>query len=362
MSFLIIKGLKGQQLNARDIEAIRTRSIDGLIPVEVENKGKKCKLTYNTTGYINLNQYLATPINKEIFTMMIENIFTIFQTMKKKYYDTKCLLLNFKYIMVNPSTKKINFIYVPFQFYDNAKPIKDFYLSLANKPIFEAGESTDYVKEYIMILNTGINFSEFELEQYIRKLTGKIINITDDYKCPKCGKTNEKSAKFCYFCGNQLLIDKVRKDAVYQPIPEKENISLKVSESGKSGTLVLGQTETTNDNQSETVVLGSEELVKRPVLCITRVKDGSKTFDKKDVFIIGKEADSTDLCISDNNVISRNHASIIYRDNQYAVVDQKSTNGTYLNDFKLTPLEPVLIEDQSRLKLANEEFVLTIQN
>jgi pSer/pThr/pTyr-binding forkhead associated (FHA) protein len=46
--------------------------------------------------------------------------------------------------------------------------------------------------------------------------------------------------------------------------------------------------------------------------------------------LIGKDASESDIHLSDG-AISRKHALILYRAGQYAIIDQDSTNGTWVN-------------------------------
>ena len=123
-----IKSLKGQQLTMREIEAIKNQEVIGLLPVTVKQKERSFKLGYNITGYIPLSTYLKSPMDKNAFAVLIDNILTILQTLQKSFFNQKCLLLDFKNIMVNPATRRVFFIYVPIQHFDNHKTLKYFFL------------------------------------------------------------------------------------------------------------------------------------------------------------------------------------------------------------------------------------------
>ena len=63
-----------------------------------------------------------------------------------------------------------------------------------------------------------------------------------------------------------------------------------------------------------------------------------------------------DFCISNNNSISRIHAEVIMRNGTFYLVDQKSTNGTYVNGVKLTPLQETELKNGDIIQLSDEEF------
>ena len=45
--------------------------------------------------------------------------------------------------------------------------------------------------------------------------------------------------------------------------------------------------------------------------------------------------DDNELCLPKNNV-SKHHARLLYKDQRYVIVDQQSTNGTYVNGRRIT--------------------------
>lgn len=91
----------------------------------------------------------------------------------------------------------------------------------------------------------------------------------------------------------------------------------------------------------------------------------SKNFEKqvidKDVYIIGKSNIEADFVISDNKTISRKHAQIINKTDEYFIIDMNSTNGTYLNGIKLNPFCEAKIKSGDSFCLSNETFEFVIE-
>ena len=356
-TYLVIKSEKGQQLNMHEIEAMRKREIEGLFPVSIARKDEKFKLTYNITGYITLRQYLSKPINKQDFGRLLENIYDIFKSIRQSYFNERSLILDFKYIFVNPSTTRINFIYIPIQYYDNESETKDFLLALAHSSVFVSSENTDYVKEYLGILHNGINFSMFDLEEYIKEINGKFISVLNKDECPRCGKKNDVKSRYCCYCGYQLLKEALREDYEYNPLEKKRSKSIYNTESNSSRqdndeTMILGQ----SDELNETTLLSGEAGSEFVYPVLKRVRDNEVIKINKALFRIGKDRTQCDYCITDNNAVSRRHLDIIFRNGRYYVLDNKSTNKSYLNGKVLPVGEEIEIEDGSILKLADEEF------
>jgi len=64
-----------------------------------------------------------------------------------------------------------------------------------------------------------------------------------------------------------------------------------------------------------------------------------------------------DYYISDNNAVSRTHADIVSKEDAYFIIDNNSTNHTYLNEHMIKSLSEMKLQDKSRIRLANEEFI-----
>lgn len=360
---LTIKSEKGQQLNMREIEAINKHEVDGLSMVEViYHKKDKFELKYNLTGYMTLLELVSAPINKATFAGILDNIFGIIKKLEECYFGQTNLLLDSRYVLVNPSTRKITMIYVPILFYNYGVSTKDFFLSLATRTVFMAEEDTEYVKEYIGILNDGINFSQFELEEYIKRINGKIINTMKDNRCPSCGATNQENASFCRKCGYKLVVDLTRQEKIYNPLADTVvqnagNINLV-----QSTAHVKPKIRQAVNVDEGTVVLGSQKLNNPVVVHLRRVSNGELITVDKDEFKIGKDKENSNYCISDNGAISRHHATIIAKNGRYYVVDNKSTNKTYVDNHVIEPGNMVEVFQGTQIKLANEVFVFLLDD
>ena len=69
---------------------------------------------------------------------------------------------------------------------------------------------------------------------------------------------------------------------------------------------------------------------------------------------IGRLEDN-DLCLPKNNV-SKHHARLVFKDDRYVIVDQKSTNGTYVNGRRITG--PMVVRRGDKIYIG--DFILTL--
>ena len=109
-------------------------------------------------------------------------------------------------------------------------------------------------------------------------------------------------------------------------------------------------------DSGETTLLNAGNNAREIKPYLLRVKTNEKIYVDKPVFKIGKERKYVDYCIEGNSAISRSHASIIYKENKYFVIDTNSTNHTYVDEEKIDSNTEVKIKHGTKLRFANEDF------
>lgn len=123
-------------------------------------------------------------------------------------------------------------------------------------------------------------------------------------------------------------------------------------------TMNFGETTVLNNaNIGETTVLMASMNVEQQVNPhLIRQKTSEQILLNKPVFRIGKEKSYVDYFIGDNTAISRSHANIVIRENEYYVVDTNSTNHTFVNGSMIQSNMEIAIAHGDKLRLSNEEF------
>ena len=134
---------------------------------------------------------------------------------------------------------------------------------------------------------------------------------------------------------------------------------LQRSAHGPAAAVNFGATTVLGAEPVGTTVLGSDAVVSSPVIALIRKKTGERMEIKKQIFTIGSES-YVDFQISGNSAISRSHAKIITRGNEYLLVDTNSTNGVYVRGQRIEKNVEVRIDQNSSIFLANEEFEFVV--
>lgn len=140
------------------------------------------------------------------------------------------------------------------------------------------------------------------------------------------------------------------------------------SSMAQPGVLPRAESACGGDNFGDTVVMGADgygedtvvtgesmgALAQRPYLL--RGSNNEKILLDKSVFHIGKERSYVDYCISGNATVSRSHADIIDRNGQFFIVDNNSTNHTYVNGVMIPSNTEIPLSHGTKIRLSNEEF------
>ena len=371
LSQLIIKSLKGQQVSENEVYAINANKVPGLLHLDVVQKGSSFKLIYNITGFISLKEFLKMPLNKQLFAQILQNILANLKAVESAYFNQQYLLMDINQVYVNPNTQHIYFTYVPILMFESGTSLREFLLSIIQHGTFAPGEDNSYVRDYITILNSGINFSVFELEEYINKLLGQNTSRIQEVECPNCKTKLKKGTNYCHACGAKVsgntgntgkgvydpLADTSGDAVVVDDVVEEEVIVRKDNTQGLSdGTTVLGA------DPGGTTVLGSEELEAPVFPYLIREKTEEKISVNKPSFRIGAERKYVDYWVNDNSTVSRSHADILTREKRYFIIDLNSTNKTYVDGRAIPVEKEIELFDGTRIRLSNEEFVFHIES
>ncbi len=102
------------------------------------------------------------------------------------------------------------------------------------------------------------------------------------------------------------------------------------------------------------------EIESEYYLYLTRNLNGEKITIDMTPFTIGKDINNMDFVLN-NDSVSRHHATIIYEDGNYFIMDNHSTNGTMIEGIKLQAGEKGEIGNGYIISLGNESFQAHIE-
>lgn len=372
MRKLLVKGVKGQQLSEWEANAINTDEVTGLLHVDAYKKGFAYHLEYDITGYITFQEFLQIPLTQEAFARVLDNILENLKSVEEKHFNQQLILYDMDKIYINPSTQRLFFTYVPLQPYESSGTLQEMLLNIIQYSAFDENEDSEYVSEYISILNSGINFSVFDLEEYVRTLI-KTVNgeyIGETVECPRCHSIIPAETVLCN-CGFKLHgftgSTNMAKSQVYDmfqnyrettPGDYSERKARNAEERISAGTPETIREENSQGKRKLTTVLSLYEEDEQSQAYLLRESNGERIQMVKYPFRLGRE--SGDYVVS-NRYVSEPHMDIIYRDHCYYAMDLGSTNKTYVDGVLIPARQETEIFSGCQLKLANEKFQFFIE-
>lgn len=111
-------------------------------------------------------------------------------------------------------------------------------------------------------------------------------------------------------------------------------------------------------SDGETTVLKVAQQTKPSAPYLLRSSNQESIVLSKPVFRVGKDKEFSDYCVDNNSAISRRHANFLVRNGDVFLVDNNSTNHTYVNGAQIRSNTEVKLTHGDEIRLANEDFML----
>jgi len=201
-------------------------------------------------------------------------------------------------------------------------------------------------------------------------------NVMD--KCPFCGAETRPGDNFCLNCGNRLLsatpsyqqAQPVLGDATIPATsdswsaPAAVSIGAASAGSGWNDTSdrtvanTITDSASTEDEGAATVPATMDKIEKVGYFIVRNDKGEvlqEYALEKLET-IIGR-APASDILLSKDKLTSRRHAIVRYENGAYALIDERSANGTFVNGQQLEELSPRVLKDGDHIGIGEHELV-----
>lgn len=336
-----------ETINERELEIVVGRKAGGLLPITTETSKKGIIMKSAFENMTSLKTYFNGIVSKKMFLDIVVQIVSILKECEKNLMNVNNLMLDLEYIFLTPRTKTVQCIFWPVFNNQSSQDLIGFFKELPFRVVFSKQEEHEYIADYLQYFNSQTTFSINSFEKLILELLGKGVEnkaqqqsvpILKQEKvkiCSKCGNVGEESAKFCKVCGTPIHVNLTGNE------PSKQSSFPGMTPGYAEGTTVL--------------YADRDEQPSFPYLI--REKTQEKIDVNKPIFRIGKDSGSCDYSVIDNNAVSRNHANIISKNERYFIIDNRSTNSTYVDGRAIPVQTEVEIFSGTKLRLANESFI-----
>lgn len=242
---------------------------------------------------------------------------------------------------VDDRTQRINFICIP---------------GMEDKPAKAAKKNQENIYE-LETPPLPDTIPEPRSEEIYEPFGNNHVNQTEERYAEIKPMEEEKQEYREYVSADRPLYEEISTDTAEQieEQPEKSECSemfRKNVEEEETGTILLSDFE---DDEDEKTVL----LVPQPdgKAYLENMKTKEKSYIRKNNVKIGKKKEKVDIWIKENPTVSREHCVITYKMCCYYIRDCESLNHTYVNDRQLEKEEECMLENNSIVRLSNEEFV-----
>ena len=394
--YLIFESGAEEQIDKVAAGMLDNNDIKGMIPFSVMQFDDKVAARYDITSLISVSELLEKCISRETIISVIDSVLTVMENAEDYLIDPGSVILDCEKMFYDEKDGRLCMCVMPFVGKNNSSPsLRVFFKNFICRVKFDSTENCDYIGKMLGYLNSENEFSTEDF-RYIVDEQKCGIAVVDECEPDKIipvispeendeEKENEPPVKFTLKKPEEEygdITEEKEEPAFRIPLDfyadegesENENGNIKgilsrifKESKGKSkGRKKDSDTQDDDrimvqycDSEGEIIsekgtVLLDEENKKTFLL---RVSNNEKIIIKGNKFRIGTEKKSVDYCIKDNCAVSRMHAEIIHKNNSYFIVDNNSTNHTFINEQEIRSKREMRLQNRSRIKLADEEFI-----
>lgn len=313
----MMKAGRKERINETELSQLARIKPCGIMHV---TKTKKDSVTYTCPANINLTDRLKKAVSKYDFFFMMEQIVIMVQDVYNNGLNVNSVRFNIDDVYINEMTKEMYFIYFPIVGGQESADIVGFIENIIYTMTPVINEDTNYISRFMYYVRSFHGFNGNAIEKYISREERAVVNV-------------------------------LKNTAVTMQQTMQQQIMQQVMQGSMDGTTVL------SEDGISVQQIQQMQPVNYHFASLTRQVTGEKIELGKPSFVLGKNPEKSDYAVADNTNISRVHAVITARNGRYYVMDQNSTNGTFINGRIIKAGQETEILPGDCLMLANEEFI-----
>lgn len=313
----MMKAGRKERINETELSQLARIKPCGIMHV---TKTKKDSVIYTCPANINLTDRLKKAISKYDFFFMMEQIVIMVEDVYNNGLNVNSVRFNMDDVYINEMTKEMYFIYFPIVGGQECADIVGFIESIIYTMTPVINEDTNYISRFMYYVRSFHGFNGNAIEKYISREERAVVNV-------------------------------LKNKAVTMQQTMQQQIMQQVMQGSMDGTTVL------SDDGISIQQMQQMQPVNYHFASLTRQVTGEKIELGKPSFVLGKNPEKSDYAVAGNTNISRIHAVITTRNGRYYVMDQNSTNGTFINGRIIKAGQETEILPGDCLMLANEEFI-----
>lgn len=311
----MMKAGRKERINETELSQLARIKPCGIMHV---TKTKKDSVIYTCPANINLTDRLKKAISKYDFFFMMEQIVIMVEDVYNNGLNVNSVRFNMDDVYINEMTKEMYFIYFPIVGGQESADIVGFIENIIYTMTPVINEDTNYISRFMYYVRSFHGFNGNAIEKYISREERAVVNVLKN------------------------------KAVTMQQTMQQQIMQQQIMQGSMDGTTVLSD---------DGISVQQMQPVNYHFASLTRQVTGEKIELGKPSFVLGKNPEKSDYAVADNTNISRVHAVITMRNGRYYVMDQNSTNGTFINGRIIKAGQETEILPGDCLMLANEEFI-----
>ncbi|KAA0549169.1 FHA domain-containing protein [Bacillus sp. BGMRC 2118] len=388
------------QIDKQDLELIQYGDVDGLLPCVTVGKDADTYIRYDVVFERNLTVQLDEFLKKKDLTDYLHSLLESFHSLEEKGLNSENILLDMNYIFIDHFSNRLVFLYVPLKQHNVFEKVsmKEFIQDLLGRTRFDENDDTVF---FIRLHNAIASRGEIDirgLQEILANVTlpteqtknnrhiveetrkespasfyrpgeksdesvsqGNLGILTSEYSSKKVDKRSSQKLEI----EEEVQYKRITRTDMGDSISTLGGTSISISPTGVAsiqtevhedeGTTVLGETIV---EEEETTALGiGRQPMTTPYIVV--VSNNKKVYVTKNRFTIGRDPNQVDFT-SENKTVGRVHAELETVSGEYFLIDNKSTNGSFINGNRISPHEKMKLRHEDQFKLGNEEFVFRL--
>lgn len=403
---ITLKLVSTEQINSGMAGYLAGNYIKGFLRPAADKGGG---IIYSGAQGMALSQFLRHPINKEQFYIIIAHLLEAYKMIVSVNLDPSMIVLDPDYITISPNTGELYLVYQPI--INSQSPNQGFmrcFGQICSMLKYSTPQDQAAIGGFIAYAGRLPAFSVNDIERYILNVSPATYNIVmrmpfnDPRESPvpaaaeppisKKPSMTESAPSGTVLASDDMyaapvetmsspqtlnkssLSDFSPRQDIYTPpaepeiapqIPEqpslsdfspKEDVYKAPAEPVIAPEIIEEPVSSEITQKEEPVPVVPAEPEPMPPAKLTRRSNGEVILINKETFVIGKERARVNGCITGNKAVSRVHATIMLKSDGFYIVDNDSTNKTYINGSVIYPMNETKINSGDIIKLANEEF------
>ena len=288
-----------------------------------EAKKKGTVLQFSSNNLISLEDFLSFALLRDQFAGLLLSLSNFLTYTREHDVQNEYVLYDTKYVLIDKESLQLKFVYLPFKTPEEApNSLYDFLIDVGQKiKLANDAQDAEFLKNYNDFFVLRELFSVTKFKDMIDSIL-KCMNVSAEEEEHLEPKTND-----------------LRQDS-YEALGAKKDVFVES---------VVKPTESHEEEVSQTLVSLVWQSTNEKFVC------------EKLPCVVGA-GDMADLRIPGCSAISRRHAQIDEADGAFTITDLNSTNGTYVNNKRIVPGEPEIVNQGDVIKLANENFTFEINS